>query len=322
MVYPLVRRSKLAPPNVQKTLRHTVSLNGKGLHSAKPANLRLLAAPVDHGIVFCRTDVDDGRDPRVPALYNNVSDTTLNTRISNADGVSVSTIEHLMAALSGCGVHNALIEIDGPEVPIFDGSSRDFAQALLNAGVVEQDMRLKVIKILKPVSVNFNGAIASLLPSDGFAIDVEINFEQAAIGRQSCALDMANGTFLRELSDCRTFCSQDDVDKMRANGLALGGSYHNAIVVQGERILSPNGLRRPDECVRHKMLDALGDLHLAGLPIWGTYQGYKSGHGLTNRLLRKLLSTPDAFEIVSADEDMTARLPGMSVDHSDLAAVV
>jgi UDP-3-O-[3-hydroxymyristoyl] N-acetylglucosamine deacetylase len=249
---------------VQKTLRHTVSLNGKGLHSAKPANLRLLAAPVDHGIVFCRTDVDDGRDPRVPALYNNVSDTTLNTRISNADGVSVSTIEHLMAALSGCGVHKALIEIDGPE----------------------------------------------------------INFEQAAIGRQSCALDMANGTFLRELSDCRTFCSQDDVDKMRANGLALGGSYHNAIVVQGERILSPNGLRRPDECVRHKMLDALGDLHLAGLPIWGTYQGYKSGHGLTNRLLRKLLSTPDAFEIVTADEDMTARLPGMSVDHSDLAAVV
>ena len=287
-----------------------------------PATVRLLPAPVWCGVLFRRTDLRDGRNPNIEAVYSNVSDTTLNTRIENADGVQVSTIEHLMAAFAGCGVHNAIVEIDGPEVPVFDGSSHKFAQAILNAGVQEQSEPLNAIQIMRPVRVEKNGATAELVPDNGLFVDVTIEFDHSAIGRQSYILNMANGAFLRELSDCRTFCLQSDVEYMRERGLALGGDYSNAVVVDGPRILNPGGLRRDDEFVRHKMLDALGDLQLAGMPIWGRYIGFKSGHGLTNQLLRALFASPDAFRVVTVDAVGEKMLPGMDVARSDLAAVV
>lgn len=306
---------------MQNTLQHTVELVGNGLHSGKPATLRLVPAPVGSGVLFRRTDVTNGQDPVVEARFNFVSDTTLNTRISNKDGVSVGTIEHLMAAFAGCGVHNVIVEIDGPEVPIFDGSSHVFAQAILNAGVQPQAAPLKALQILEEVCVEQGDAAARLVPEDGFYIDATIDFEDAAIGRQSCILDMSNGAFLRELSDCRTFCRSADVDTMRAQGLALGGNYLNAVVVEGERVLSPGGLRRDDEPVRHKMLDVLGDLYLAGMPIIGRYIGTRPGHTMSNLLLRELFSRPNSFRIATMNAATERRLPGIDVDQSDLAAV-
>jgi UDP-3-O-[3-hydroxymyristoyl] N-acetylglucosamine deacetylase len=277
-------------------------------------------APVGHGVVFCRTDVAD-RDCRIKARWDNVSDTVLNTRISNEAGVEVSTIEHLMAAIAGCGIHNALIEIDGPEVPIFDGSSVRFARAFLDAGVIPQAAPVDMIRILEPVRVERGDAFAELRPHQGFEIDYSIEFSDPVIGRQSLRQDLSNGAFLRELADCRTFCRKSDVDALHAQGLALGGTLENAIVVDGNEILSPGGFRRADECVRHKMLDALGDMSLAGAPILGAYHGHKAGHAMTNQLLRKLFSTKGAYVFEAADEAADLRLPGMQLKARDLASV-
>ncbi len=305
---------------VQQTLKSEIALVGTGLHSGRPAKLRISPAPVDHGIVFSRTDVTD-RFNLIRATWNNVSDTVLNTRIANEDGVEISTVEHLMAAIAGCGIHNALIEIDGPEVPVFDGSSLAFAQALLNAGICPQDEQVTMVRILKPVRVERDDAFAELVPFDGFEIDYSIEFEDRAIGRQQLNLDLSNGAFLRELADCRTFVRQTDVDHLRANGLALGGTLDNAVVVEGDVVLTPGGFRRKDECVRHKMLDALGDLSLAGAPILGVYRAHKAGHALTNALLRKLFALNSAFSLEAADGEADRRLPGMQLEASDLARV-
>jgi len=305
---------------VQQTLSRDVSLIGTGLHSGRPARLTVVPAPVGHGIVFCRTDVTD-RDNRVPARWDGVSDTVLNTRVSNGDGVEVSTIEHLMAAIAGCGIHNALINIDGPEVPIFDGSSLRFARAFLDAGVIPQDAPVDMIRILKPVRVERGDAFAEFRPHEGFEIDYSIEFSDPVIGRQSLRQDLSNGAFLRELADCRTFCRKADVDALHARGLALGGTLKNAIVVDGNQILSPGGFRRADECVRHKMLDALGDMALAGAPILGSYRGHKAGHALTNMLLRKMFAMKDAYVIEAADYAADLRLPGMQLKERDLASV-
>ena len=305
---------------MQQTLAKRVSLVGTGLHSGRPARLVISPAPVGHGVVFCRTDVVD-RDCRIKARWDNVSDTVLNTRISNEAGVEVSTIEHLMAAIAGCGIHNALIEIDGPEVPIFDGSSVRFARAFLDAGVIPQAAPVDMIRILKPVRVERGDAFAELRPHQGFEIDFSIEFSDPVIGRQSLRQDLSNGAFLRELADCRTFCRKSDVDALHAKGLALGGTLENAIVVDGNEILSPGGFRRADECVRHKMLDALGDMSLAGAPILGAYHGHKAGHAMTNQLLRKLFNTKGAYVFEAADEAADLRLPGMQLKARDLASV-
>ena len=305
---------------MQQTLAKRVSLVGTGLHSGRPARLVISPAPVGHGVVFCRTDVAD-RDCRIKARWDNVSDTVLNTRISNEAGVEVSTIEHLMAAIAGCGIHNALIEIDGPEVPIFDGSSVRFARAFLDAGVIPQAAPVDMIRILEPVRVERGDAFAELRPHQGFEIDYSIEFSDPVIGRQSLRQDLSNGAFLRELADCRTFCRKSDVDALHAQGLALGGTLENAIVVDGNEILSPGGFRRADECVRHKMLDALGDMSLAGAPILGAYHGHKAGHAMTNQLLRKLFSTKGAYVFEAADEAADLRLPGMQLKARDLASV-
>jgi len=273
-------------------------------------------ASVQHGVWFRRTDRDDA-NTLVPAIWSAVERSPLCTKVANAAGVSVSTIEHLMAALSGCGVSNALIDIDGPEVPILDGSAAPFVRAILDAGLLQQDEPMRAIEILAPVVVREGDATARLEPNAGFGMNFDIDFEDAAIGQQRKELDLANGAFVYELSDSRTFCRQSDVDSMRAKGLALGGTLANAVVFDGGDILTPGGLRHGDEPVRHKMLDAVGDLALAGAPILGRYVGHRAGHALTNQLLRALFAQPGNYRIVECDAAVSARLPGAGVTRAD-----
>lgn len=306
---------------LQKTLKAPVTFRGNGLHSGEAAKLVIRPAMAEHGIWFKRTDVYDA-DPLVAARYDTVLPSPLCTRIENADGVSVSTIEHVMAALAGCGIHNALIELDGPEVPILDGSAVPFVRGIMSRGVRDLSAPVRAYKVVKKVSVRQGDATASIGPSDVMQIDFHIDFADEAIGQQSKSLKMANGSFARELSDSRTFCRQADVDTMQANGLALGGTPgENAVVFDGKQVTSPGGLRHGDEPVRHKMLDALGDLALAGGPLIGHYVGDKAGHALTNALLRELFATPGAVRMVVCDAGQTARLPGHGLVWDEIPAV-
>ncbi|RYG90868.1 UDP-3-O-acyl-N-acetylglucosamine deacetylase [Loktanella sp. IMCC34160] len=305
---------------MQTTISQPVTFEGIGLHSGQPARLRVCPAPAHHGIVFRRTDVV-GADALVRARWDFVSQEPLNTRVVNEAGVSVATIEHLMAALAGSGLHNVLIDIDGPEVPILDGSSAEFVRGLVAAGTTSLAAPLRAIRVLLTIEVSNGDAVARLSPSDSLEIDFRIDFADAAIGRQEKTLNMANGAFVRELCDSRTFCRQSDVDAMHAAGLALGGSLDNAVVVDGAEVLSPGGLRHRDEAVRHKMLDALGDLYTAGAPILGRYTGSRAGHALTNKLLRALFDHPEAWDWVTCDARIAARLPGVGVHFSDLGHV-
>ncbi|TQS72384.1 UDP-3-O-acyl-N-acetylglucosamine deacetylase [Rhodobacteraceae bacterium] len=304
---------------MQTSLGKSVSFDGVGLHSGAPVHLRLIPAPADHGIVFRRTDVV-GVEPLIAARWDNVTNARLCTLIENADGVQVSTIEHIMAALAGCGVHNVLIEIDGPEVPILDGSSAPFVMGMRDAGLQEVGGRLRALRIRKTVEVRDGLAWARLVPARGMEIDFDIDFSDAVIGHQHKSLRMGNGAFVRELMDSRTFCRRADVEMMQQNGLALGGTYENAVVVDGDQVLSPGGLRHKDEAVRHKMLDALGDLFLAGGPILGRYIGNRSGHAMTNKLLRAVFATPGAWEWVTLNAEELYSLPGAGVFQPALVA--
>lgn len=298
------------------TVKHAISFVGTGLHSGRL--VRMTVRPADGGgIRFRRTDISD-RDNIVPARYDRVSDTTLNTRLSNAAGVSVSTVEHLMAAFAGTGVWNAVVDLDGPEVPIMDGSARHFVRKILKTGITRYAGPMRAIRVLHPVRVDVNGASAVLSPSPVLRIGFEIDFDEAAIGRQAQDLEMSNGTFVHELADCRTFCRRSEVEALQAQGLALGGSLDNAIVVDGATVLNPGGLRRSDEFVRHKMLDALGDLALAGVPLLGAYRGNRAGHGVTNALLRRLFATHGAWAEVALDAETAQMLPGAGLTATDL----
>ncbi len=305
---------------MQTTLKTNVTFDGTGLHTGCPVRLVLRAAPANTGIVFRRVDVA-GPDNLLPAVWDRVVVSPLNTRLTNDAGVMVSTIEHLMAALSGTGVHNVIVDIDGPEVPIMDGSAAAFVRGIVEAGITRLDAPLYAIEILEEVSVEDGLARASLSPATSLQIVFDIDFADAAIGHQEKTLNMANGAFVRELCDSRTFCRNADVEMMRANGLALGGTLENAVVVDGDRILSPGGLRHADEAVRHKMLDALGDLYTAGAPILGRYTGTRAGHAMTNRLLQALFANPTAWRRVRCDAKIAARLPGVGVSKADLFAV-
>ncbi|MGD9865237.1 MAG: UDP-3-O-acyl-N-acetylglucosamine deacetylase [Pseudodonghicola sp.] len=305
---------------MQHTLRAAVTFKGVGLHSGAPATMVIRPAAAGYGIWFKRTDIALG-DAMIPALYDAVDQTPLCTRLVNGSGVSVSTVEHVMAALAGCGVHNALIEIDGPEVPILDGSAAPFVRGIMARGVQPQLTPVLAYEVLMPVSVERGAARASLVPADRLTIEFHIDFADAAIGRQAKTLDMDNGTFARELCDSRTFCRQADVDAMRESGLALGGTLDNAVVVDGDRVLTPGGLRHPDEAVRHKMLDALGDLALAGGVLLGHYTGERAGHTLTNQLLRKLFATPGAVRPLLCDAETAARLPGKGLVWDEIPQV-
>jgi len=305
---------------VQTTLKSSVRFDGVGLHSGRSARMVIHPASAEQGIWFRRTDILVG-DSLIPARWDVVEQTPLCTRLVNRAGVSLSTVEHVMAALAGCGIHNALIEVDGPELPILDGSSAPFVQAILSAGVRALPAQVRAFEVSRPIRVETNSGWAALAPSDRLGITFHIDFPDAAIGAQDKALDMSNGAFVRELCDARTFCRRADVDAMRANGLALGGTLENAVVVDGDAVLSPGGLRHADEAVRHKMLDALGDLSLAGAPIIGHYTGHRAGHALTNMLLREAFATPGAMRMVICDAGMAARLPGVGAALDEMPAV-
>jgi UDP-3-O-[3-hydroxymyristoyl] N-acetylglucosamine deacetylase len=302
---------------VQNTLIRSVTFTGVGLHSGAPVTMTVHPAAEDHGIWFRRTDVVTG-DAQVPAQWDAVVPSRLCTVVANAAGVSVSTIEHIMAALAGSAIHNALIDIDGPEVPILDGSAAPFVSGFLDAGIVAQGAPVRAIRVLKAIEVREGEAVARLEPSDMLEIAFQIDFAEAAIGRQDKVLNMANGAFVRELSDSRTFCRNAEVVAMRERGLALGGTLDNAVVFEGDKVLSPGGLRYADEPVRHKMLDALGDLALAGGPILGRYTGIRAGHALTNRLLRALFADPTAWRAQECVGLASGKLPGVGVHRGDL----
>lgn len=304
---------------MQTTIARPAAFAGPGLHSGRPARVTVRSAAAGHGIWFRRTDVT-GADPMVPALWDAVRPSELCTRLVNLAGVEVGTTEHLMAALAGCGVRNAVIDIDGPEVPILDGSARPFVAGIVAAGIRSQGGDVHAIEVMRPVEVRRGDALARLEPAAGLAIEFHIDFAEAAIGRQAKTMSLANGAFVRELCDARTFCRRADVEAMRARGLALGGTMENAVVFDGADVISAGGLRRADEPVRHKMLDALGDLALAGAPILGRYVGVRAGHAMTNALLRALFAQPDAFRMRRCDARTAARLPGAGLHASDLPA--
>ena len=291
---------------MQKTLTSPAMLDGIALHSGRCVRVALHAAPEDHGIVFHRTDIQLG-DRAIPARWDRVCDTTLCTRIGNRAGVTVGTVEHLMAALWACGVTNARVEVDGPELPILDGSALPWVAAIRAAGVAPQLAPVATIRIRKRVSVTLGSARAWLEPSARPEIRFRIDFADAAIGSQSARLALTPDRVADHLADARTFCRLRDVAAMRARGLALGGSPDNAVVVDGADVLG-TGLRHPDEPVRHKMLDAVGDLALAGAPILGRYTGLRAGHAVTNALLRRLFADPTAWVI-----DAAAAVPDTSV---------
>jgi len=282
----------------QNTIKNEISFSGIGLHSGKKSQVIIKPSEVNSGINFLRTDVSDTRkNTLIMALWHNVSSTTLSTTISNGD-VSVSTIEHLMSALSGMHIDNALILIDGPEIPIMDGSSRPFVDLFENAGVIKQDEYRKILKVKKEVEVSNGDSLVKILPSDYFSIDFEIVFDSHLINRQSCHLQLINGNYKSDIASARTFWFERDVQGLRERGYALGGSLENAVVVGDNKILNKDGLRFKDEFVRHKMLDSIGDLYLAGYPVQGYFSGKKSGHYLNNKLLSKLLSDHTNFEII------------------------
>jgi UDP-3-O-[3-hydroxymyristoyl] N-acetylglucosamine deacetylase len=245
-------------------------------------------------VVFVRTDVTD-KDNRVPATGEAVCKTQLGTVIGNAEGVTVATIEHLMAALVMLGVDNAVVEVDGPEMPIMDGSSEPFVRRLDRAGKRAQAVPRRFIQILEPVEVVDGDKRAALLPAIRFEIAFEIRFPTAVIGRQVIDMPMDERAFRRELADCRTFGFLHEVEALRSMGLARGGSLENVVVIEGDRVLNPEGLRRPDEFVRHKALDAIGDLYVLGAPILGRFEGELAGHAINNQLVRALLARPEAW---------------------------
>ena len=304
---------------MQATLKSKINFEGVGLHSGKVSKLVLVPAPANHGILFKRIDIP-GPNNTVEAIYHNVKEKPLCTQLENNCGVKVSTVEHLMAALAGCGIQNILIELTSEEVPILDGCSEAFVEAILLAGIKRQNAKQYAVKIMSRIEVNYEEAFASLSPAQSLEIDFSIDFEEEAIGRQAKSLNMANGTFVRELSSSRTFCRKVDIDVMHSRGLALGGSYDNAIVFDKGSVLTPGGLRYRDEAVRHKMLDALGDLTLAGMPIIGRYVGIRSGHMVTHRLLKKLFSNPSSFRILECSSDQLNTLPGYGVTQFDMGS--
>jgi len=302
---------------LQTTLTSAAHFIGTGLHTGRAVQVVVRPASANYGIWFQRSDLDLD-DTMIPAKWDVAQEADLCTLLVNEAGASVSTIEHLMAALAGCGISNALIEINGPEVPLLDGSAAPFVREFLKCGIVTLDTTQRAIEVLRPVTVQKGDAVATLMPYDGFAMNFEIDFDDAAIGHQAKSLNMANGTFVHELCDSRTFCRSADIDAMRAAGKIVGGSVTSAVVVDGDKVMTPGGMRHSDEPVRHKMLDALGDLALAGAPILGRYEGKRAGHALTGRLLAALFADPANWRFVTCDADMAARLPGAGVTRHDM----
>lgn len=274
----------------QTTLAGSISVKGVGVHSGEPTQAILHPADVNTGIVFQRTDLASSSDLEIPALWDRVSATELCTVIGDPTEASATTIEHLMAALAGLGVDNAVIELDRPEVPILDGSSVEWVAALDQVGLVEQTAYRRFIRVLRPVSVTRGDSTVELWPFDGQRFDVTIDFPTPVIGRQAMVFDLSAAGFRQEVARARTFGSIQDVEKLWAMGFALGSSLDNSVAIDGAKIVNPEGTRWPDEFVRHKLLDAIGDLALAGHPILGCFRSFKGGHRLNNLILHELFS--------------------------------
>jgi UDP-3-O-[3-hydroxymyristoyl] N-acetylglucosamine deacetylase len=288
-------------PTRQTTLAAPARLSGVGIHGGLPVNLAILPAPADNGIVFARTDVADDKRA-IPALADRVCDTRLATVIGNDAGTTVATVEHLMAALAGLGIDNARVELDGPEMPILDGSAAGFVAAIDAAGRATLDAPRRCIEILQRIEVDGPGKRAALAPASRFELSVEIIFDAPAIGRQQIDLAVDPASFRAEIAPARTFGFIAEVEQLRAMGLGRGASLENTIVVDGDRVLNPATMHRPDDFVRHKALDALGDLALAGHPILGRYEASCSGHALNNALVRALMARPEAWRMTTAAE--------------------
>ena len=280
----------------QQTLAKPIVIQGVGLHSGVKVKIKLIPAEADYGIKFVRTDLKQNN--LIHAIWSNVSNTQLSTTISNNFGVSVSTVEHLMSALSGLHIDNVKIEIDGPEVPIMDGSSKNFVELIDENSLKILNKTRKIIKIKKKIKVEKDDSSIELSPNNQFSIDFQIDFPSPLISKQSCQLQLINGNYKTDIASARTFGFEKDVDRLRSIGLALGGSLNNAVVVGDDKILNSEGLRFKDEFVRHKILDSIGDLYLAGSPIQGYFNGNKSGHYLNNLLLKTLFSNSENYEYI------------------------
>lgn len=302
---------------MQRTLNTSAHISGIGLHSGKPVSLSICPAKTGQGIVFIRTDVKD-KNNVVPALWNYVVDTQLCTVIGNPEGARVATIEHLMAALRGCGIDNAVISLDGPEVPIMDGSAKPFVDLIEKAGTITQAAPRRAIRLLKEVTVEQDGKRVTLSPDDSSVFGGEIAFDHTAIGVQYFETKLLNGNFKDDIADARTFGFLHEVEWMRKNGLGLGGSLDNAIVLNEEGVMNPDGLRHENEFIRHKLLDAIGDLYLAGGPILGAYDSSRMGHAINNAVLRALFARPDAWEWVDLYEDAAGESAMIAVGKESL----
>ncbi len=285
----------------QRTLKNTIRATGVGLHSGEKVYLTLKPAPADTGIVFCRTDLDPV--VQIPALAGNVGKTTMSTTLVKGD-VKVDTVEHLLSAMAGLGIDNAYVELSAPEVPIMDGSAGPFVFLIQSAGLQEQDVPKKFIRVLREVTVVDGDKSATFVPFDGFKVSFTIDFDHPAFaGRtQTASVDFSSTSFVKEVSRARTFGFMRDIQYLRSQNMALGGSMENAIVVDEFNVLNEDGLRYEDEFVKHKILDAIGDLYLLGNSLIGEFRGVKSGHELNNRLLRLLIEQKDAWEVVTFDD--------------------
>ncbi len=287
----------------QTTLRDQATVTGVGVHSGLPVTLTLHPAEANTGFVFLRSAADSGEDREFKASFRSVTATEFATVLGDQRGPAVSTTEHVLAALRGLGVDNAIIEVDGPEVPIMDGSAAPFVDAIDQVGIVTQKAARRCIQVLKPVRVGKNGCYGELRPHlSGLRIEAEIDFDHPLVGRQRFAVDVAPNVFRRELARARTFGFMRDVAKLWGAGYALGASFENTVVVAEDRVLNPEGMRFPDEFVRHKAIDAIGDLALAGAPLLGAYRSVRGGHKLNHAVLTALMADHTAWAYVEMPE--------------------
>lgn len=289
----------------QRTLKNIIRATGVGLHTGEKVYLTLKPAPIGTGIVFRRTDLNPIVE--IPARAESVGDTRLSTVLMKGD-VKVSTVEHLLSAMAGLGIDNAFVEVSAPEVPIMDGSAGPFVFLLQSAGIEEQDAAKKFIRIKKRVTVRDGDKEATFVPFDGFKVSFSIDFDHPAFSNTTIEsnIDFSSTSFVKEVSRARTFGFMHEIETLRANGLAQGGSMDNAVVLDEHRVLNKDGLRYEDEFVKHKILDAIGDLYLLGNSLIGEFKACKSGHALNNKLLRELISQEDAWEVVTFDDADTA----------------
>ena len=293
----------------QTTLRAQATVTGVGVHSGYPVSLTIGPAPVDAGYVFVRS-AHEGRHRKIRACIDSVIATEFATVLGDRQGPLVSTAEHVLAALRGMGVDNATIEIDGPEVPIMDGSAAAFVTAIDQAGTALQSAPRRFIQVMKPVKVVMDDSFGELRPyAAGFRAEIEIDFANAVIGRQRCSLDVSPEGFRREVSRARTFGFLNDVARLWSAGFALGASFHNSVVFDEDRLLNPEGLRYADECARHKVLDVIGDLALAGRPLLGAFRSFRGGHKLNHAVLTALLADRSAWRVVEAETARRSRTP-------------